>query len=74
MKLTDHFHHVEDQRTIANRLAAQSKEDDPSSHHNRDIQPEAELSKKDPLKPVSCLRFKESNSKARMVADVVDAG
>ncbi|KAL4901603.1 hypothetical protein BDW74DRAFT_181609 [Aspergillus multicolor] len=40
-----------DQRSIANRLAAQSKEDDPSSHHNRDFQPEAELSKQDPLKP-----------------------
>ncbi|KAL3451787.1 hypothetical protein BJX65DRAFT_266855 [Aspergillus insuetus] len=40
-----------DQRSIANRLAAQSKEPDSSHHHNRDIQPEAELSKKDPLKP-----------------------
>jgi hypothetical protein len=42
----------EDQRSIANRLAAQSKEPDSSHHHNRDIQPEAELSKQDPLKPV----------------------
>jgi hypothetical protein len=40
-----------DQRSIANRLAAQSKEPDSSHHHNRDIQPEAELSKQDPLKP-----------------------
>ncbi|KAL5343145.1 hypothetical protein BJX70DRAFT_354675 [Aspergillus crustosus] len=40
-----------DQRSIANRLAAQSKEDDSTHHHNRDIQPEAELSKNDPTKP-----------------------
>ncbi|BCS19346.1 uncharacterized protein APUU_12174A [Aspergillus puulaauensis] len=40
-----------DQRSIANRLGAQSKESDPSHHHNRDIQPEAELSKQDPEKP-----------------------
>ncbi|KAL3472822.1 hypothetical protein BJX99DRAFT_261889 [Aspergillus californicus] len=40
-----------DQRSIANRLAAQSKEADPTHHHNRDIQPEAELSKQNPTKP-----------------------
>ncbi|KAL4867537.1 hypothetical protein BDV12DRAFT_171116 [Aspergillus spectabilis] len=40
-----------DQRSIANRLAAQSKEPDSSHHHNRNIQPEAELSKQDPTKP-----------------------
>ncbi|KAL4887343.1 hypothetical protein BJY04DRAFT_212384 [Aspergillus karnatakaensis] len=40
-----------DQRSIANRLAAQSKEPDSTQHHNRDIQPEAELSKNDPTKP-----------------------
>ncbi|KAL2865167.1 uncharacterized protein BJX67DRAFT_189264 [Aspergillus lucknowensis] len=42
---------AKDERSIGNRLAAQSKEADSSHHHNRDIQPEAELSKKDPLKP-----------------------
>ncbi|KAL2830063.1 hypothetical protein BDW59DRAFT_141700 [Aspergillus cavernicola] len=40
-----------DQRSIANKLAAQSKEADPSHHHNHDLQPEAELSKENPLKP-----------------------
>ncbi|KAL4802142.1 hypothetical protein BDV18DRAFT_147581 [Aspergillus unguis] len=40
-----------DQRSIANKLGAQSKENDPSHHHNKDFQPEAELSKQDPVKP-----------------------
>ncbi|KAL4779359.1 hypothetical protein BJX76DRAFT_91365 [Aspergillus varians] len=40
-----------DQRSLGNKLAAQSKEDDPSHHHNKDFNPEAELSKKDPVKP-----------------------
>ncbi|KAI9371825.1 hypothetical protein BJX61DRAFT_487233 [Aspergillus egyptiacus] len=39
-----------DQRSIGNRLAAETKGVG-SEHHNRDIQPEAELSKKDSTKP-----------------------
>ncbi|KAL4920513.1 hypothetical protein BDW62DRAFT_7122 [Aspergillus aurantiobrunneus] len=42
-----------DQRSIANKLGAQSKENDPSHHHNKAFQPEAELSKQNPTKPAS---------------------
>ncbi|PKY03510.1 hypothetical protein P168DRAFT_290674 [Aspergillus campestris IBT 28561] len=40
-----------DGRSIANRLNAQERKDDPSHHHNREYDPEAELSKQDPTKP-----------------------
>lgn len=42
-----------DERSIANKLAAQSKKSDPSHHHNGAVDQEAELSKKDPTAPVS---------------------
>lgn len=42
-----------DQRSIANKLASQERKPDPSHHHNYDVNPEAELSKNDPTKPVS---------------------
>lgn len=41
-----------DERSIANKLASQGGKDDPSHHHNREHDPEAELSKQDPTKPV----------------------
>ncbi|EPS32422.1 hypothetical protein POX_d05415 [Penicillium oxalicum] len=40
-----------DERSIANKLAAQSKKSDPSHHHNGAVDQEAELSKKDPTAP-----------------------
>lgn len=43
-----------DERSIANKLASQGRKDDPSHHHNNDYNPESELSKQDPTKPV-CL-------------------
>lgn len=42
-----------DQRSIGNKLGAQSNKADPSHHHNGVYNEEAELSKKDPTKPVS---------------------
>lgn len=42
-----------DQRSIANKLAAQEGKPDSSHHHNNDYNQEAELSKQDPTKPVS---------------------
>lgn len=42
-----------DQRSIANKLASQEGKPHPEDHHNNVYQPEAELSKKDPTKPVS---------------------
>lgn len=42
-----------DQRSIANKLASQGNKANPSHHHNDDFNPEAELSKNDPTKPVS---------------------
>jgi hypothetical protein len=47
---------TEDERSIANKLAAREKQPDPSHHHNNDVDPEAELSKKNPTMPV-CLFF-----------------
>lgn len=43
-----------DQRSIANKLASQGGKPDSSHHHNNDVNEEAELSKQDPTKPVSC--------------------
>lgn len=43
---------TKDQRSIANKLAAQEGKAHPEDHHNV-YQPEAELSKMDPTKPVS---------------------
>lgn len=43
-----------DERSIANKLASQSRKDDPSHHHNNESNFEAELSKQDPTKPVCC--------------------
>ncbi|KAE8133439.1 hypothetical protein BDV38DRAFT_286770 [Aspergillus pseudotamarii] len=40
-----------DNRSIANKLAAREQQPDPSHHHNDDIDPEAEISKKDSTKP-----------------------
>ncbi|KAJ5939355.1 hypothetical protein N7466_002489 [Penicillium verhagenii] len=40
-----------DQRSIGNKLAAQSGKADPSHHHNNEFNEEAELSKQDPTKP-----------------------
>ncbi|KAJ5107173.1 hypothetical protein N7456_003848 [Penicillium angulare] len=40
-----------DQRSIGNKLAAQSNKNDPSHHHNNEFNPEAEMSKQDPTKP-----------------------
>ncbi|OQE27555.1 hypothetical protein PENSTE_c004G07986 [Penicillium steckii] len=40
-----------DERSIANKLAAQGGKNDPSHHHNNVYNPEAELSKQDPTKP-----------------------
>ena len=42
-----------DERSIANKLTSQGGKNDPSHHHNNDYNPEAELSKQDPTKPVS---------------------
>jgi len=42
-----------DQRSIANKLAAQEGKPDSSHHHNNEYNEEAELSKQDPTKPVS---------------------
>lgn len=42
-----------DERSIANKLASQEGKPHPEDHHNNVYQPEAELSKKDPTKPVS---------------------
>lgn len=42
-----------DQRSIANKLASQEGKPNPSHHHNNTENPEAELSKQDPTKPVS---------------------
>lgn len=44
-----------DERSIANKLASQGRKDDPSHHHNNEYDPEAELSKQDPTKPVRSL-------------------
>lgn len=44
-----------DQRSISNKLASQEGKPNPSHHHNNVYNPEAELSKQDPTKPVSCL-------------------
>ncbi|KAE8350683.1 hypothetical protein BDV28DRAFT_150704 [Aspergillus coremiiformis] len=41
---------AEDERSIANKLAARAKQPDPSHHHNNDVDPEAEISKKNPTK------------------------
>jgi hypothetical protein len=41
-----------DQRSIANKLGAQEGKPNPSHHHNNEFDPEAELSKQDPTKPV----------------------
>jgi len=41
-----------DERSIANKLASQGGKPDPSHHHNHEHDPEAELSKQDPTKPV----------------------
>ncbi|KAJ5653864.1 hypothetical protein N7490_000867 [Penicillium lividum] len=40
-----------DQRSIANKLAAQERKPDSSHHHNNEFNQEAELSKQDPTKP-----------------------
>ncbi|KAJ5152245.1 hypothetical protein N7492_010540 [Penicillium capsulatum] len=40
-----------DQRSIANKLAAQENKPNPSHHHNGVVNEEAELSKQDPTKP-----------------------
>ncbi|KAL4930884.1 uncharacterized protein BDV17DRAFT_27757 [Aspergillus undulatus] len=58
-----------DQRSIGNRLAAQSKESDPSHHHNNDHQPEAELSKQDPTKPAK-LHGNEPSKGAKIDSDL----
>lgn len=42
-----------DGRSIANKLASQENKSDPSKHRN-EYDAEAELSKQDPTKPVSC--------------------
>jgi hypothetical protein len=44
-----------DERSIANKLASQGRKDDPSHHHNNEVNQEAELSKQDPTKPVCLL-------------------
>lgn len=41
-----------DQRSIANKLAAQESKPNSSHHHNGVVNEEAELSKQDPTKPV----------------------
>jgi hypothetical protein len=41
-----------DERSIANRLASQGNKPDSSHHHNSVSNPEAEMSKQDPTKPV----------------------
>jgi hypothetical protein len=41
-----------DERSIANKLVSQSNKPDSSHHHNNISNPEAELSKQDPTKPV----------------------
>lgn len=41
-----------DERSIANRLAAQGKQSDSSHHQHHFSDPEAEMSKQDPTKPV----------------------
>lgn len=46
-----------DQRSIANKLASQERMPDPSHHHHNEYDPEAEQSKQDPTKPVSCQRL-----------------
>ncbi|KAL4943611.1 hypothetical protein BDV06DRAFT_189505 [Aspergillus oleicola] len=58
-----------DQRSIGNRLAAQSKESDPSHHHNKDFQPEAELSKQNPTKPAK-LHGNEPSKGAKIDAEL----
>lgn len=46
-----------DERSIANKLASQEGKANPSHHHNNEYDPEAELSKQDPTKPVSFDKF-----------------
>lgn len=41
-----------DERSIANKLASQGNKPDSSHHHNDVSDPEAEMSKQDPTKPV----------------------
>ena len=50
-----------DGRSIANKLASQSNKPNPSHHHNYEADQEAELSKQDPTKPVSCYAHKWPN-------------
>lgn len=44
-----------DGRSIANKLASQENKPNSSHHHNYEQDPENELSKQDPTKPVSCI-------------------
>lgn len=44
---------TKDQRSIANKLASQEGKPQSDHHHNNVYNPEAELSKQDPTKPVS---------------------
>lgn len=46
-----------DQRSIANKLASQESKPQSDHHHNNEFDPEAELSKQDPTKPVSYLIY-----------------
>lgn len=45
-----------DGRSIANKLASQENKPDSGQHHNNEYDAEAELSKQDPTKPVSCIQ------------------
>lgn len=45
-----------DGRSIANKLASQENKPDPSHHHNNEYDAEAEMSKQNPTKPVSCIQ------------------
>lgn len=42
-----------DGSSIANKLESQAEKRDPSHHHNGVVNPEAEISKRDPTQPVS---------------------
>lgn len=50
-----------DQRSIANKLASQEGKPNPEHHHNNQFDPEAELSKQDPTKPVRYHFFYEND-------------
>lgn len=48
---------TEDQRSIGNKLASQERKPESDHHHNFDQNPEAELSKQDPTKPVCPISY-----------------